>query len=128
MAGFMEAENWTGADMTEMLERVSEAQGAIAQRLRGSKSEALARHHLMPQVERFAEFFEKASVNNHAITARLDPVVHHALHGDKGGPWNAIWDEFGRKHNVENRPFFVIGFAVGLMYRIGQQAAEIVPW
>jgi RHS repeat-associated protein len=124
-AGVMEAENWMGSDMTSMLLRVNEAQGAIAQNIRGGKSGETALHHIFPQAEKFANFFNDAGINKHAIRVQLDTKVHYAIHGNAGGPWNNIWGDFSKKYNIDNRPFFAAGFGFGLTLRIGQGAAEV---
>ena len=123
--GVMLAQNWTGADMDAMLIRLNEAKATIAQGMRGPKSVATARHHLLPKAPRFAALFMNNDVNIHAITARLPAEFHYVFHGKGGGAWNNIWDEFSKQYNPQKRPFFVAGFGFGLLQRLGLGNAKV---
>lgn len=82
--------------------------------------EPLEKHHIFPQEERLATWFEGKGIDIHAFTIRVPKSFHTWLHsgGPKGGQWNEAWREFRKKNDKANADE-IWRFAGELMIRFG---------
>ncbi len=80
--------------------------------------EPLEKHHIFPQQEELAQWFELNHIDIHAFTIRLPKSFHQWLHsgGPKGGQWNEAWRQF-RRENRGATPEQIWHFAFELMMR-----------
>ncbi|HYO51836.1 TIGR02269 family lipoprotein [Archangium sp.] len=91
--------------------------------------EPLEKHHIFPQEERLARWFESKQINIHAFTVRLPKSFHSWLHsgGPRGGQWNEAWRQFQEK-NPGASPERIWRFAFELMSRFGVNDRPLVPY
>jgi RHS repeat-associated protein len=135
MNGVLEANNF---DLDEFI-NLKQLSAAAMQDARGQRSgnrafEALdvgqgPRHHVMPKAKALRKFFTLNKVNIHTLTAVIDKTVHQALHRGpgRGGDFNKAWAKWkDMNRTLEKDPFYVLGFGVGLLNRLGFGAAKIV--
>ena len=54
------------------------------------------------------------------LNAKIESAYHPAF--------NRIWEEFMSKHDVKKNPWFVLGFGIGLMERLGLEGAKVMPY
>jgi uncharacterized lipoprotein (TIGR02269 family) len=53
------------------------------------------KHHIFSQA--FKVWFERHGIDIHQWTMFIETTLHKSIHrGEKGGPWNAAWDQFIR--------------------------------
>lgn len=90
----------------------------------------VVRHHLFPQAEEFALFFERHKIDIHKYTMLVPEPIHLSIHaGRDGGPWNAAWREY-RRVNQDRRdipPEELLRHAIELSFRF-RLAGPIVPY
>jgi len=55
-------------------------------------------HHLLPQSNKFANFFKRAGLNIEDYKIPLDRATHrlnpNGIHTINGGNWNKVWENF----------------------------------
>jgi uncharacterized lipoprotein (TIGR02269 family) len=90
--------------------------------------ESYEKHHIFPQQERLAKWFESKHIDIHAFTILLPKSFHTWLHsgGPEGGQWNEAWREFMRK-NRRATTEDIWRFAFELMERFGVNG-PLVPY
>jgi uncharacterized lipoprotein (TIGR02269 family) len=76
------------------------------------------KHHIFPQAEDLARWFERQGVKIHAFTMPIPRDLHRRIHGNDGlgGPWNQAWRDF-RKGNQRATPEEIYKHAGELIYR-----------
>ena len=122
------------ADITDLLLKVQEAQGALAQGLRGASSYQRALgdldqgHHMFPGAKRLATFFSDNKIKPNGALFDVNGYLHqYGLHTPgTGGAYNKVWYEFWEKNKgSKDRPYYIIGFGVGLLGRLGFEGAAV---
>ncbi|MBL0698385.1 TIGR02269 family lipoprotein [Comamonas sp. JC664] len=87
------------------------------------------KHHIFPQAEDLARWFEGRGVKIHDYTMPIPREVHRRIHGPggNGGAWNNAWREFrDRKQNA--RPEEIFRFAGELIHRFELIGGPIQPY
>ncbi len=55
------------------------------------------KHHIFPQA--FKAWFKLNGIDIHQWTMFIETALHKSIHrGEKGGPWNAAWEQFIQAH------------------------------
>jgi uncharacterized lipoprotein (TIGR02269 family) len=87
--------------------------------------EPYEKHHIFPQQEFLARWFERQGIDIHAFTIRVPRSFHRWLHsgGPDGGQWNEAWRQF-RLENREANAAKMWAVAGELMSRFGVNG----PW
>jgi uncharacterized lipoprotein (TIGR02269 family) len=90
--------------------------------------EPMEKHHIFPQRQDLARWFEIHGIRIHDFTIPLRRSFHVYLHsgGARGGMWNAAWEKFQREHD-DASPEEIWRFAGELMRRFGVHG-EFVPY
>jgi uncharacterized lipoprotein (TIGR02269 family) len=90
--------------------------------------EPLEKHHIFPQQQRLAKWFEGKHIDIHAFTIRLPKSFHAWLHsgGPEGGQWNEAWRQFAME-NPGATTEEIWRFAFELMSRFGLNG-PLVPY
>jgi len=91
--------------------------------------EPYEKHHIFPQQEVLARWFERQGIDIHAFTIRVPKSFHQWLHsgGPKGGQWNEAWRQFEREKGEKAKPEDIWRFAGELMMRFGVNG-PLVPY
>ena len=87
------------------------------------------RHHIFPQEERLAQWFQQQGVKNiHDFTMVIPEHIHQRIHGGgpRGGQWNEAWRQF-RIANPNARPDEIYRHAGELIFRF-ELAGPILPY
>ncbi|MCP3141328.1 SitA6 family polymorphic toxin lipoprotein [Pyxidicoccus xibeiensis] len=87
------------------------------------------KHHIFPQQEELARWFEKQGVRIHDFTMPLPFEVHQRIHreGGNGGPWNRSWLDFKRL-NPRATPEEIYKHAGELIYRFQLTDGPVQPY
>ncbi len=87
--------------------------------------EPYEKHHIFPQQELLARWFERKKIDIHAFTIRVPRSFHQWLHsgGPEGGQWNEAWRQF-KKEKPGATAEQMWAFAGELMSRFGVNG----PW
>jgi uncharacterized lipoprotein (TIGR02269 family) len=90
--------------------------------------EPYEKHHIFPQEEILARWFDRKGIDIHAFTIRVPESFHTWLHsgGPKGGQWNEAWRQF-QENNYGASPAEIWAFAGELMMRFGVNG-PLVPY
>lgn len=91
--------------------------------------EPLEKHHIFPQEQFLADWFEDNGINIHSFTIRLPKSFHAWLHsgGPKGGQWNEAWRQFVIQNNTTATQEDIWRFAFELMNRFYMNGS-LVPY
>ncbi|PTL83491.1 hypothetical protein DAT35_13130 [Vitiosangium sp. GDMCC 1.1324] len=91
--------------------------------------EPYEKHHIFPQEEDLAIWFDRNGIDIHAFTIRLPRSFHQWLHsgGPRGGQWNEAWRQFAREKGKDVTPEDIWRFAGELMMRFGVNG-PLVPY
>jgi uncharacterized lipoprotein (TIGR02269 family) len=90
--------------------------------------EPYEKHHIFPQQERLARWFDRQGIDIHAFTIRVPRSFHQWLHsgGPDGGQWNEAWRQF-QDDNPRATAAQMWAFAGELMSRFGVNG-PLVPY
>ena len=91
-------------------------------------NEPFEKHHIFPQQQRLARWFQSRNIDIHAFTIRIPRSFHSWLHsgGPEGGQWNEAWRRFIAKNRSATQND-VWRFAFELMNRFGVHG-QLVPY
>ncbi|WP_375771608.1 TIGR02269 family lipoprotein [Archangium gephyra] len=91
--------------------------------------EPFEKHHIFPQEERLAKWFESRGIDIHAYTIRVPKSFHGWLHsgGPRGGQWNEAWRQFMDENRIIATAEDMWRFAGELMTRFGVNG-PLVPY
>jgi uncharacterized lipoprotein (TIGR02269 family) len=74
------------------------------------------KHHVFPQA--FGWWFSRQGINIHEYVIPLEVTKHRSIHrGERGGPWNAAWEEFIRAHPTPPSKAEIFRYAGQLCYQ-----------
>jgi uncharacterized lipoprotein (TIGR02269 family) len=87
------------------------------------------KHHIFPQEERLALWFDRQGVKIHDYTMPIPRDVHLRIHnpGGRGGPWNQAWRDF-RTAKPDATPEEIFKHAGELIHRFGLIGGPIQPY
>lgn len=87
------------------------------------------KHHLFPQAEDLARWFDQQGVKIHNYTMPIPRDVHQRIHrgGDRGGAWNDAWRAFMRV-NPRASPEEIFKYAGMLIHRFDLIGGPIQPY
>lgn len=87
------------------------------------------KHHIFPQSQDLAEWFEQQGVRIHDYTLPIPREVHVRIHrgGDRGGAWNNAWRDFKRA-NADATSEEIFKHAGELIYRFQLLGGPIQPY
>ncbi|HEX8440672.1 TIGR02269 family lipoprotein [Archangium sp.] len=91
--------------------------------------EPYEKHHIFPQQDELALWFDSRGIDIHAFTIRLPRSFHQWLHsgGPNGGQWNEAWRQFMYKNRRRATTEDIWRFAGELMIRFGVNG-PLVPY
>ena len=86
-------------------------------------------HHIFPQAEDLARWFERQGVKIHHYTMPIPRELHRRIHeGDgRGGAWNKAWREF-RDANLTASPVEIYKHAGQLIHQFQLMGGPIQPY
>ncbi len=87
------------------------------------------KHHIFPQAEDLARWFEGQGVKIHDYTMPIPRDVHRRIHDGtgRGGQWNTAWREF-RDLNQNATPVEIYKHAGELIHRFQLSGGPIQPY
>ncbi|QDE92872.1 hypothetical protein BHS06_29995 [Myxococcus xanthus] len=87
------------------------------------------KHHIFPQAEDLARWFERQGVKIHDYTMPIPRHVHQRIHrgGERGGEWNRAWREF-KDANEGATPTEIFRHAGELIHRFELMGGPIQPY
>ncbi|NTX37366.1 TIGR02269 family lipoprotein [Myxococcus sp. CA033] len=89
------------------------------------------KHHIFPQANDLAAWFERQGLKIHHYTMPIPLSVHRRIHDGtgtgRGGAWNEAWREF-RANNENASPMEMFKFAGELIYRFDLMGGPIQPY
>ncbi|ATB50407.1 hypothetical protein MYMAC_006063 [Corallococcus macrosporus DSM 14697] len=87
------------------------------------------KHHIFPQAEDLARWFERQGVKIHDYTMPIPRHVHQRIHrgGERGGDWNNAWREF-KDANEGATPAEIFRHAGELIHRFELMGGPIQPY
>lgn len=87
------------------------------------------KHHIFPQQQELAEWFEGQGVKVHHYTMPIPRDLHRRIHGSdgRGGPWNQAWRDFKRA-KPEATAEEIYKHARELIYRFQLMGGPIQPY
>lgn len=87
------------------------------------------KHHIFPQAEDLARWFDQQGVKIHNYTMPIPRDVHQRIHrgGDRGGAWNDAWRAFMRV-NPRASPEEIFKHAGMLIHRFDLIGGPIQPY
>ncbi|MFP2925767.1 TIGR02269 family lipoprotein [Pyxidicoccus sp. 3LG] len=87
------------------------------------------KHHVFPQAEDLARWFEGQGVKIHDYTMPIPRDLHRRIHGNdgRGGPWNQAWRDF-MKANRRATPEEIYKHAGELIHRFELNGGPIQPY
>ena len=87
------------------------------------------KHHIFPQSQDLAEWFERRGVKIHNYTMPIPLHVHRRIHdgNGRGGAWNDAWREF-KARNQNAPPTEIFKFAGELIHRFELIGGPIQPY
>lgn len=87
------------------------------------------KHHIFPQEEALARWFEGRGVKIHSYTMPIPYELHQRIHrvGGRGGEWNEAWREF-RRTKPRASPEDIFKHAGELIYRFQLMGGPIQPY
>ncbi|HEX8439645.1 TIGR02269 family lipoprotein [Archangium sp.] len=83
--------------------------------------EPLEKHHIFPQQEDLAKWFERKHIDIHAFTVSLPRSFHRWLHsgGPEGGQWNEAWRQFQEKNRgASTEEIWQFAFELMFQFRV----------
>ncbi|WP_375773447.1 TIGR02269 family lipoprotein [Archangium gephyra] len=90
--------------------------------------EPLEKHHIFPQQQRLAAWFESNGIDIHAFTILLPRSVHRRLHSGSstGGQWNEAWRRFQDQNPRANaQEMWRFAFELMLLFNVD---GPLVPY
>jgi uncharacterized lipoprotein (TIGR02269 family) len=87
------------------------------------------KHHVFPQEEVLARWFEKQGVKIHNYTMPIPRELHQRIHnaGGRGGPWNQAWRDF-RTAKPNASPEEIYKHAGELIHRFQLSGGPVQPY
>ncbi|NTX53422.1 TIGR02269 family lipoprotein [Myxococcus sp. CA039A] len=87
------------------------------------------KHHIFPQAEDLARWFERQGVKIHDYTMPIPRDLHRRIHGNdsRGGPWNKAWRQY-RDLNQSASPEDIYKHAGELIHRFQLIGGPVQPY